>query len=112
MGNRDETVRTGRGSSGPGRESGGRAKFEHAFLDRFGLGLRRGGDVCGQSLADGDEDRVHGCLDSARPAAHWEVDRFLPEELLQHAELRAIQREWDDREGVFTTLLANGKSVP
>ena len=86
-------------------------EFEHQFLQRLGLGLRRGRHVGGEPLAQGDEDRVHRRLDAARVAAHGDVNRFLAEELLQHAELGAVQRERDDRELVLAALFLHEERV-
>ena len=79
-------------------------EFEDEFLQRLGLGLRSGGNVRRKPLAHRDEDRVHRRLDAARVAAHGDVDRLLAEELLQHAELGAVERERDDRELVLAAL--------
>ncbi|MEI2781737.1 MAG: hypothetical protein V9H25_10940 [Candidatus Competibacter sp.] len=80
-------------------------EFENEFLQRLGPGLRRGRHVGGEPLAHGDEDRVHRRFDAARVAAHGDVNRLLAEELLQHAELGAVQRQRNDRELILAALL-------
>jgi hypothetical protein len=80
-------------------------EFEHQFFQRFGLGLGRWSDVCGVSLPQSDEDRVHRRLDPTRIAAHRDVHRFLTEQHFQHTGRGAIQQERDDRELVLAPLL-------
>ncbi len=71
-------------------------QFEDQFLKRFGLGLRCGGGIYGKALAQSDEDWVHGRIDPASLAAHTNAGRLLFEAPFQHAQLRAVQRKWDD----------------
>jgi hypothetical protein len=80
-------------------------EFEDQFLQRLGVGLSDRGNIRGESLPRGNQDRIHRRLDSARVAAHGDVDRFLAEEFFQHAELRAVQRERNDWELVLAALV-------
>jgi hypothetical protein len=86
-------------------------QFENEFLQRLGLRLRLRGHIGGQPLAHGDQDCVHRRFDAARVAAHREVNRLLAEELPQHAELGAVQRERDDGEDVFAALFPDAERV-
>ena len=86
-------------------------ELKDEFLQRLGLGLGRGSDVGGIAIAQRDEDRVHRRLDAARVAGHGDVDRFLAEELFQHAELGAVQRERDDGELVLAAFFAQFERV-
>ena len=86
-------------------------QFEDEFLQWLGLGLWFGGHIRTEPLAQRDQDRIHGGLDAARAAAHGDVKRFFAEELLQHTELSAIQRERDDRELVLAGFLPLVKRV-
>ncbi len=86
-------------------------EFEDQFLQRLGLGLRGGRDVGWFPQPQRDQDRVDRRLDPARAAAHGEVKRLLAEELLQHAELGAVQRQRDDRELVFAALFPHEERV-
>ena len=86
-------------------------EFEHQFFQRFGLGLGRWSDVCGVSLPQSDEDRMHRRLDPTRVAAHRDVNRFLTEKRFQHTELGAIQRERDDGELVLAALFSHVQRI-
>jgi hypothetical protein len=74
-------------------------------LERLRPGLRRLDDIGWLPLAQSHEDRVQRGLHAARGAAEPEVEQLLAEELLEHAELRAIQRQRHDRVCRLAALL-------
>ncbi len=80
-------------------------QLEHQVLQGLGLRLRSRRNVRREPLAQGHEDCVERRLDSASVAAHGNVDRFLAEELLQHAEPGAVQRQRNDRKLVAAPKL-------
>lgn len=86
-------------------------QLEREFFQRLGFGLGRGSDVGGITFAERDEDCVHRRLDAARVAGHGDVDRLLAEELLQHAEFGAAQRQRDDRILVLAAFVPQSERV-
>ncbi len=74
-------------------------EFEDEFLQRLGFGLGRRFRIGRQPLAHRDKDRIQRRLDPARSTSDRDIERLAVEELLQHAELRFIERKRDD--GVF-----------
>lgn len=79
-------------------------ELEHELFQRLGLRLRCEANIRGEPFAECDENRVQSRVDAAGGAAHGNVNRFLAEELFQHAELRAIQGKGDDGERIPPTL--------
>ena len=66
-------------------------EFENEVLQRIGRGLRARSNVAGFPPSQRDENRMHGRLGAASGAADGYVSRLRAKDLLENAELGAIE---------------------
>src|SRR6185369_241292 len=82
------------------------SEFEDEFLQWLGFRLFVYGNVRVESLSQRNQQGIHRCFNSTSFAADRNVNRLLTEEPFQHAKLRPVQRERNDREVILATLFA------